>query len=136
MVELGVERFLLSSVLRGVLAQRLIRRICGRCAVEGTLNADQIAELDMLIRDRGEHVQELDARLTSQLLRIKEVEKTIRDRFNPYWGPLFKVDGELSRFGDQLGDFACLYTSRISNYLNYPPGKFFQSRVEFLPHEL
>jgi general secretion pathway protein E len=41
-VELGVEPFLLSSVLRGVVAQRLIRRICTRCAVEGTLNPDQV----------------------------------------------------------------------------------------------
>ena len=38
LVELGVEPFLLSSVLRGVVAQRLIRRICSRCAVEGTLD--------------------------------------------------------------------------------------------------
>ena len=32
LVELGVEPFLLSSVLRGVLAQRLIRRICDKVA--------------------------------------------------------------------------------------------------------
>jgi general secretion pathway protein E len=49
MAELGVERFLLSSVLRGVLAQRLIRRICGRCAIEGTLNADQITALGLKV---------------------------------------------------------------------------------------
>ncbi|HXK21630.1 MAG TPA: GspE/PulE family protein [Myxococcota bacterium] len=45
LVELGVEPFLLSSVLRGVVAQRLIRRICTRCGVEGTLTADQVAAL-------------------------------------------------------------------------------------------
>ncbi|MDH3521332.1 MAG: GspE/PulE family protein [Myxococcales bacterium] len=45
MVELGVEPFLLSSVLRGVVAQRLIRRICEDCAVEGTLNPDQVTAL-------------------------------------------------------------------------------------------
>ncbi len=45
LVELGVEPFLLSSVLRGVIAQRLIRRICPRCAVEGTLNAEQVTAL-------------------------------------------------------------------------------------------
>jgi general secretion pathway protein E len=45
LVELGVEPFLLSSVLRGVIAQRLIRKICARCAVEGTLNAEQVAAL-------------------------------------------------------------------------------------------
>ena len=49
LVELGVERFLLSSVLRGVLAQRLIRRICGRCAVEGTLNAEQVNALGLKV---------------------------------------------------------------------------------------
>ncbi|MDT0508411.1 ATPase, T2SS/T4P/T4SS family [Novosphingobium sp. MMS21-SN21R] len=31
LVDMGVEPFLLSSVLRGVLAQRLVRRLCGRC---------------------------------------------------------------------------------------------------------
>jgi general secretion pathway protein E len=45
LVELGVEPFLLSSVLRGVVAQRLIRKICSRCAVEGTLSADQVVAL-------------------------------------------------------------------------------------------
>jgi general secretion pathway protein E len=45
LVELGVEPFLLSSVLRGVVAQRLIRRICEHCAVEGALNPDQVAAL-------------------------------------------------------------------------------------------
>jgi general secretion pathway protein E len=49
LVELGVEPFLLSSVLRGVVAQRLIRHICTRCAVEGTLNPDQVAALGIKV---------------------------------------------------------------------------------------
>ena len=49
LIELGVEPFLLSSVLRGVMAQRLIRRICQRCAVEGTLNADQVQALGLKV---------------------------------------------------------------------------------------
>ncbi|MEM7411760.1 MAG: GspE/PulE family protein [Myxococcota bacterium] len=49
LIELGVEPFLLSSVLRGVVAQRLIRRICDRCAVEGTLNPDQVAALGIKV---------------------------------------------------------------------------------------
>ena len=49
LIELGVEPFLLSSVLRGVVAQRLIRRICDRCAVEGTLNPEQIAALSLKV---------------------------------------------------------------------------------------
>jgi general secretion pathway protein E len=49
LVELGVEPFLLSSVLRGVLAQRLIRQICEHCAVETYLNPDQIAALGLKV---------------------------------------------------------------------------------------
>jgi len=49
LVELGVEPFLLSSVLRGVIAQRLIRRICERCAVEGTLNPEQVTSLGIKV---------------------------------------------------------------------------------------
>jgi len=49
LAELGVERFLLSSVLRGVLAQRLLRRICSHCAAEGTLTPDQVAALGIKV---------------------------------------------------------------------------------------
>ncbi|MBW2269712.1 MAG: type II/IV secretion system protein [Deltaproteobacteria bacterium] len=49
LIELGVEPFLLSSVLRGVMAQRLIRRICERCAVEGTLNPEQVQSLRLKV---------------------------------------------------------------------------------------
>jgi len=49
LAELGVERFLLSSVLRGVLAQRLLRRICSHCAAEGTLTPDQVNALGIKV---------------------------------------------------------------------------------------
>ncbi len=49
LVELGVERFLLSSVLRGVLAQRLVRKICVHCAVDGTLTPTQVAALGIKV---------------------------------------------------------------------------------------
>ncbi|MEX2207357.1 MAG: GspE/PulE family protein [Myxococcota bacterium] len=49
LAELGVERFLLSSVLRGVLAQRLLRRICAHCAAEGTLTPDQVNALGIKV---------------------------------------------------------------------------------------
>jgi general secretion pathway protein E len=49
LAELGVERFLLSSVLRGVLAQRLLRRICPHCAVDGHLTPDQVAGLGIKV---------------------------------------------------------------------------------------
>jgi general secretion pathway protein E len=56
LVELEIQPFLLSSVLRGVLAQRLIRRVCTHCAVDTHLNPDQVATLGIKVpverRDR------------------------------------------------------------------------------------
>jgi general secretion pathway protein E len=49
LVELGVERFLLASVLRGVLAQRLLRRICPHCGVDGHLTPEQVVALGIKV---------------------------------------------------------------------------------------
>ncbi len=49
LVELGVERFLLSSVLRGVLAQRLVRQVCTECSVEGGLTPLQVDALGLKV---------------------------------------------------------------------------------------
>jgi general secretion pathway protein E len=49
LAELGIERFLLSSVLRGVAAQRLVRAVCPHCAVEGFLTPQQIGAIDLKV---------------------------------------------------------------------------------------
>lgn len=49
LTELGVEPFLLSSVLRGVLAQRLVRRICPHCGADGWLTSSQIDALGIKV---------------------------------------------------------------------------------------
>ena len=49
LTELGVEPFLLSSVLRGVLAQRLVRKICASCGVDGRLTPDQVNALGIKV---------------------------------------------------------------------------------------
>lgn len=101
-----------------------------------SLSAEELAALDEQVANQAEEEQRLDARLTENMMAIKEVEAAIRRRFNPYWGPLCKVDGELSRFGSQMEGFACLYTSRVSNFLNYSTDRYFRSPVEYLPHEI
>jgi type II secretory ATPase GspE/PulE/Tfp pilus assembly ATPase PilB-like protein len=43
LLDLGVEPYLVSSVLRAVIAQRLIRRICSHCKVEYSVEVNDIA---------------------------------------------------------------------------------------------
>lgn len=45
LVDLGVEPFLLASTLTGVVAQRLVRKVCQECAMETCLTEEQIAAL-------------------------------------------------------------------------------------------
>ena len=47
LLDLGVLPFLLSSVTVGVVAQRLVRTICGNCRVETLLTRDQVLNLNI-----------------------------------------------------------------------------------------
>jgi len=62
LLDLGVEPFLLSSALLAVLAQRLVRRVCRRCAEPDRVTPDELASLGItpdqaragrLLRGRG-----------------------------------------------------------------------------------
>ncbi len=47
LVDMGVDDFLISSSLLGVLAQRLVRKLCPECKTEGKLPADIRLEFDL-----------------------------------------------------------------------------------------
>jgi type II secretory ATPase GspE/PulE/Tfp pilus assembly ATPase PilB-like protein len=56
LLDMGVEAFLISSSLEGVLAQRLVRRICPQCRTEAPVSAAMRARLEMLGGKRLEGV--------------------------------------------------------------------------------
>lgn len=82
------------------------------------------AELDHLRRAMRESVE-----------LIRAFEQIIDSGFNPYWGLHFKEGNENSRFGEQVEQYACLYTSRVSNFVFYSPLHVFRSPREVMPHE-
>ncbi|HEX4515966.1 MAG TPA: 5'-nucleotidase domain-containing protein, partial [Polyangiaceae bacterium] len=57
-------------------------------------------------------------------------------RFHPYWGSLLKEGNEQSSFGAQVEEYACLYTSRVSNFLMYSPQQHFRSPRDVMAHEI
>ena len=67
---------------------------------------------------------------------MHRLEEEVDRAFNPYWGQIFKEGVENSRFGEQVEDYACLYTSRVSNFLAYSPLRYFRSPRDHMPHEL
>lgn len=65
----------------------------------------------------------------------KTLEADIESGFNPFWGLHFKEGNENSRFGEQVEQYACLYTSRVSNFGFYSPLHYYRSQRELMPHE-
>lgn len=47
LIDMGVEPFLISSSLLGVMAQRLVRRLCPTCKVPHTISESELAELGL-----------------------------------------------------------------------------------------
>ena len=91
----------------------------------------------------AERIQEIPEQIATFEHRGSELEHEIAqlrlkiDRaYNPRWGSLFREGNESSRFGHQLKDFACVYTSRVSNFLHYPWNYYFQSPVGYMPHDI
>ena len=67
---------------------------------------------------------------------LARLEREIDRHFHPYWGSLLKEANETSSFGDQVEEYACIYTSRVSNLLAYSPLQTFRSPRDVMPHEL
>jgi 5'-nucleotidase len=83
------------------------------------------AALDSL-RDR--------ARLMAE--EVELLEDATERAFNGYWGSVLREGNENSRFGEQCGDYADLYTSRVSNFLSYSPLRYFRAPRRAMPHEI
>lgn len=104
-------------------------------------NFDQLTKADLKVVDdeisRGlEYLGKISANLTDILVKINKLESSIDAAYNPMWGELFREGTENTRFADQIKDYACLYTSRVSNFSHYSPTKYYQSPKDMMPHEV
>jgi HAD superfamily 5'-nucleotidase-like hydrolase len=109
-----------------VLDRRLEREALAD-AERARLEADrrhQKAEMELL-RKASKDAQE----------RVVVLERAIEDGLNRFWGLTFKEGNENSRFGEQIEVYACIYTSRVSNFVFYSPMQYFRSPRAAMPHE-
>jgi len=67
---------------------------------------------------------------------IARLQKELSQSFNPIWGAMFRDRSELSAFGNQIQSYACLYTSRVTNFRRYSPLWYFRTPRQRMPHEL
>lgn len=109
--------------------KELGRQIDGRANGSTTeLEAERMRFKRAIERVRG-RFRQTEAEVTA-------LERRTDLRFHPYWGSLLKEANEQSSFGKQVDDYACLYTSRVSNFLSYSPQQTFRSPRDRMSHEL
>lgn len=78
------------------------------------------------------HCQKELSKIHTKILTLRQ---EISDSYHTVWGPLFHEKDEISRFGDQVRDYASLYTSRVSNFFFYPTDRYFKSYRDMMPHD-
>ena len=67
---------------------------------------------------------------------VDSLEKRIDRAYNSHWGSCLREGNENSRFGEQVNDYADLYTSRVSNFGPYSPLRYFRAPRRPMPHEV
>ncbi len=97
----------------------------------------QAKQSDVLSAKRlaKEVVDRMRAELRVAMSDHKALESKLDDAFNVFWGPSFREGREVSKFGDQVEDYACVYTSRVSNFRYYSPMRHFRGPRDRMPHE-
>jgi HAD superfamily 5'-nucleotidase-like hydrolase len=86
-------------------------------------------------REVKEAIERLRHGLRATTAQHRTVEADIDYAFNPHWGPLFREGYEVSKFGEQVEAYACVYTSRVSNFRFYSPMQYFRGPRDRMPHE-
>ncbi len=81
-------------------------------------------------------VDRVRARLRTADAELRQIEERCDARFHAFWGSLLKEGAEQSSFGAQVEEYACVYTSRVSNFLSYSPQQYFRSPRDVMAHEI
>ncbi len=107
----------------------------GNGDAEGELadfDPDQLRSARREIQKNRDRLRRRRRELLDETLTL---EKKFEAQFNPYWGLLFKQGNKNSIFGEQVEVYACLYTSRVENFVHYSPLHYFRAPRQPMPHE-
>ncbi|MDJ0838558.1 MAG: HAD-IG family 5'-nucleotidase [Acidobacteriota bacterium] len=99
------------------------------------LDMESLTEIDRRIASLNRQLEDNHQELSKLLFESRQLRRKISSSFNPYWGRLFKTGGQLSMFAEQIRDYACIYTSSVSNFSYYNNNSYLASTVSPMPHE-
>ena len=115
--------------------QRLLMSMLNLDELARDNEAESASPFTDIVKACDENVGQIRDSLDRLEMRMEANQEAILSRFNVPWGMLFKEGSEHSVFGAQVEDYACIYTSRLSNFLSYSPLQYFRSARDLLAHE-
>ncbi len=86
------------------------------------------AELESKLEGNRQELQQLDR-------SIRPLAKAADDMSNPNWGLLMRAGNDKSHFARQVEQYADIYMSRVSSFLQHTPYAYFRSARGSLPHD-
>ena len=101
----------------------------------GGSNPVVVTKIQDRLARREVEFKRMNDELQAAIKESRQLRRETNEAFNSFWGSIFREGNETSRFGHQVEDFACLYTARVSNFLNYPASQYFQAPIRLMPHE-
>jgi len=101
-----------------------------------TTSAALRARLEEERKTARTNIESLRDRASLMTQEVDSLEARIDRAYNPHWGSCLREGNENSRFGEQVNDYADLYTSRVSNFGPYSPLRYFRAPRRPMPHEM
>jgi hypothetical protein len=117
------------------LRDKLKRNREHRHLLASRLSPEALRALDheaVLIR---EEISATEARREAQKELADQLDQRLEAAFNSRWGSIFRDGYQQTRFADQIQQYACAYTGRISNLYLVDPDTAIYAPVPTLPHE-
>ena len=103
---------------------------------DDTTAAPVKARLDEARKATRHSIDSLRARSGLMDTEVDSLDMRIDHAYNPHWGSCLREGNDNSRFGEQVNDYADLYTSRVSNFGPYSPLRYFRAPRRPMPHEV
>jgi len=117
------------------LLDKLTRNREHRHVLAARLSPEALHALDHEAAQLKEELETTRARSQAQEEFVTNLDRRLEAAFNPRWGSIFRDGYQQTRFADQIQQYACAYTGRISNLYFLDPTAALYAPVPTLPHE-
>lgn len=117
------------------LEDRLNRNREHRHLLAARLSPEALHALDHEAAQVKEELESTRVRSLAQEEFVANLDRRLESAFNERWGSIFRDGYQQTRFADQIQQYACAYTGRISNLYFLDPTVALYAPVPTLPHE-